>query len=108
MLDCVGLEQPEGSRLSGDRPYRSVLDHCQMAWVDFKEFARSATHGAVIHILMQLQSHYPLVDLRRVATGYAQGTDAEKIAMLEDGAEEPVKGLAEDVKLFSEGWSSTP
>ena len=37
VLDCVGLEQPEGAR---------------PAWVDFKEFTRSATHGAIIHALV--------------------------------------------------------
>ena len=41
-----------------------------------------------------------------MATGYAQGTDAEKIARLEDDAEEPTKSLAEDVELFGEGGSS--
>ena len=28
MLDCVGLEQPEGARLPSDGPYRSVMDRC--------------------------------------------------------------------------------
>jgi len=48
VLDCVGLEQPEGAR---------------PAWVDFKEFTRSATHGAVVHAVAYLRSHYPSVDL---------------------------------------------
>ena len=108
MLDCVGLEQLEGGRLLGDEPYRSVMDHCWIAWADFKEFARSTTHGAIIHALAQLWSHYPSVDLRRVATGYAQGTDTEKIARLEGDVEEPVKRWAEDVELFGEGGSSAP
>ena len=43
-----------------------------------------------------------------MVTGYAQGTNAEKIATLEDDAEEPVKRLAEDVELFGEGESSAP
>ena len=68
----------------------------------------STTHGAIVHALTQLRSHYPSVDLQRVATGYAQGTNAEKIARLEDEAEEPVKRLVEDVKLFVEGESSAP
>ena len=38
-----------------------------------------------------------------MAIGYAQGTNAEKIARLENDAEEPVKRLAEDVELFVEG-----
>ena len=63
----------------------------------------SATHGAIIHALPQLRSHYPSVDLQRVATGYAQGTNTEKIARLEDDAEEPTKRLAKGVELFSEG-----
>ena len=57
-------------------------------------------------MLAELRSHYPLVDLQWVATGYAQGTNAEKIARLEDNAEEPTKRLSEDVKLFAEVESS--
>ena len=76
--------------------------------MDFKEFARSTAHGAIIHALTPLWSHYPLVDLRWVATGYAQGTDTEKIARLEDDAEELAKRLAKGVKLFGEGGSSAP
>ena len=77
-------------------------------WVDFKEFARSMAHGAIVHALTQLRSHYPLVDLQQVATRYAQGTNVEKIVRLEDDAEEPAKRLAEDVELFGEGESSAP
>ena len=51
VLDCVGLEPPEGARLLRDRPYRSVVDRCWTAWVDFKEFASSAAHGAMVHAL---------------------------------------------------------
>ena len=69
--DYVGLEQPEGARLPGDEPYQSVMDHCRIAWVDFKEFTCNTTHGAMVHALAQLWSHYPLVDLQRVASGYA-------------------------------------
>ena len=43
-----------------------------------------------------------------MVTGYAQGMDAEKIARLEDNEKEPVKRLAEDVKLFGEGGSGAP
>ena len=64
---------------------------------------RSAAHGAIVHALMQLWSHYPLVDLQRVVTRYARGMDANKIARLEDEVEELDKMLAEDVELFSEG-----
>ena len=77
-----------------------------MVWIDFKEFVHSTTHGAIIHALAQLKSHYPLVDLQRVVTGYAQGTNADKITKLEDDVEEPTKRLAEDVKLFGE-WESS-
>ena len=43
-----------------------------------------------------------------MVTGYARGTDADKIARLEDEVEEPAKRLAEDVELFGEGGSSAP
>ena len=108
MLDCVNLEQPKGARLPGDKSYRSVMDHCRTTWVDFKEFTRSVAHGAIVHALAYLRSHYPSVDLRWVATGYAQGTDAEKIARLEDDEEEPAKRLAKDVNLFGKVGSSAP
>jgi hypothetical protein len=63
-------------------------------------------HGVIIHALMQLRSHYPTVDLQRVATGYAQGTDAQKITKLEKEVEDPAKRLAEDVELFGNGEGS--
>ena len=74
--------------------------------MDFKEFVHSASHGAIIHALAQLKSHYPLMDLQRVATGYAQGMNVDKITKLEDDAEESTKRLAEDVELFGEEESS--
>jgi len=40
-------------------------------------------------------------------TGYAQGTNEDKITKLEDDIEEPAKRLAEDVELFGEWESST-
>jgi hypothetical protein len=63
-------------------------------------------HGAIIHALVQLCSHYLTVDLQRVAIGYAQGTDAQKITKLEEVAEEPAKRLAKDVELFGNGEGS--
>ena len=89
-------------------PYRSVVDRYRIAWMDFKEFMHSMAHGATVHALTQLRSHYPSMDLQRVATGYAQGTNAEKIARLEDNAKEPAKRLAKDVKLFVDGENSAP
>jgi hypothetical protein len=47
-----------------------------MAWLDIKEFTRYAAHGAMVHALAQLRSHYPSVDLQRVVTKYPQGMDA--------------------------------
>ena len=72
VLDCIGFEPSEGRELlPGDPPPRSILDRCRIVWSDFKEFAHSAAHGVVVHALAQLRSHYPLVDLQRVVTGYA-------------------------------------
>jgi hypothetical protein len=68
LLDNIGLPQPEGARLPRDDPYRLIIDRCRDAWSDFREFARSVAHGAIIHALMLLRSHYPTVDLQRVAT----------------------------------------
>ena len=65
-------------------------------------------HGSIIHALTQLRSQYPLVDLQWVVTGYVQGTNVEKIARLEEDAEEPTKRLAKDVELFVEGESYAP
>ena len=77
-------------------------------WVDFKEFTHNTAHRSIVHVLAQLRSHYPSMDLQMVVTGYAQGMDAEKIARLKDKAEEPAKRLAKDVELFVEGESSAP
>ena len=74
-----------------------------MEWTDFKEFTCSAAHGVIVHTLAMLRSHYPSIDLERVVTGYARGTNAAKIAKLEDEAKEPGKKLASDVNLFSKG-----
>ena len=76
--------------------------------MDFKKFTHSAAHGANVHVLAMLRSHYPLVDLERVVTGYARGTNAAKIAKLEDEAKEPGKKLACDIDLFGEGGNGPP
>ena len=76
--------------------------------MDFKEFMHSAAYGTVVHVLTQLRSHYPSVDLQWVVTGYAQGTIVEKIARLEEDAKEPAKRLDEGVELFVDGESSAP
>ena len=109
VLDCIGFEPSEGRELlPGDPRPQSILDRCRTVWSNFKEFAHGAAHGAVIHMLAELRSHYPLVDLQWVAIGYAQGTNAEKIARLEDEAKEPAKRLAEDVELFVDRESNAP
>ena len=88
VFECISFEPSKGRELlPGDPPPRSILDWCRMAWSDFKEFAHSATNGAVVHALAQLRSHYPVVDLQWVVTSYARGTDAMKIARLEDEEE---------------------
>ena len=52
VLDCIGFEPSKGRELLlRDLPPWSILDRCRMAWSDFKEFARSAAHGAFIHAL---------------------------------------------------------
>lgn len=51
LLDCVGLEQPGGALLPIDAPHCSVTDCCRTVWAEFKEFACSATHGAIVHAL---------------------------------------------------------
>jgi hypothetical protein len=66
MLDNIGLPQPEGARLPRRGPYRSIIDRCRDAWLDFREFSRNVSHRAVIHALAQLHSHYSTVDLQRV------------------------------------------
>lgn len=82
------------------------MERCRDAWSDFREFAHSMAHGAIVHALAQVRLHYPLVDLERVATGRARGTSNPQIANLEDGAEEPARRPAEDVELFGQGQGS--
>ena len=101
VLDCIGFEPSKGRELLPGNPRpRLILDRCHTTWLDFKEFARSAAHGAVIHALALLRSHYPTVDLQRVVTGYAHRIDAMRNARLEDEAKESTKSLARDVDLF--------
>lgn len=75
---------------------QSILDGCQRAWANFKEFTHRATQGAVIHVLVVPRSHYPSVKPD------ARGTSAAKITKLEDKVEEVVVKLASDVDLFGE------
>jgi len=88
VLDYIGFKPSKGRELLPRDPEpRSILDWCRTTRSNFKEFTRSATHGAVIHALAQLWSHYPLVDVQRVVTGYAHGIDATKITRLENKVE---------------------
>ena len=104
MLDYIGFALPEGTtQLLGDPLPRTIVDRGQTAWSDFKKFTRSAAHGAVVHVLAVLQSQYPSVKPEVIMTCFAQGTDAQKIAKLEDEAEEAAARLARDVDLFGEG-----
>ena len=80
-----------------------IMDQCQIVRSDFKEFTPSVAHGAVIHALTVLRLHYPLVKCKVIMTGFARGTDEQKIAKLEDEAEEAAVRLAGDVDLFGEG-----
>ena len=71
ILDCIGFVPPEGTtQLLGDPPSRTIVDQCQTTWLDFKEFTRSAAHGAVVHALVVLRLHYPSVKLKVIMTGY--------------------------------------
>ena len=52
VLDCISFEPPEASSwVLGDLPHQSITDRYHTVWADFKEFTRSATHGAIIHAL---------------------------------------------------------
>ena len=107
VLDCIGFTPPKGmTQLPDDPPPRTIMDQCQTAWSDFKEFMRSAAHGAIVHALMVLRSHYPLEKPKEIMTGYARGTDAQKTAKLEDEAVEAATRLARDIDLFGEGQGS--
>ena len=64
------------------------------------------SHGPCTHVAaVTLPFSGPI---KQVASGYAQGTNAEKIARLEDDVKEPAKRLAKDIELFDEGGSSAP
>ena len=79
------------------------MDQCWTVWMDFKEFIHNTAHGAIIHVLTVLQSHYPLVKPEVIMTGFAQGTNTQKVTKLEDEAEEVAAKLARDIDLFGEG-----
>jgi len=106
VLDCIGFVPSKGiAWLPGDPMPWTIVDRCQMAWSDFKEFTRSAAHGAVVHAFTVLRSHYPSMDLEQVVSSFARGMNATKITKLEDKAEEPVNRLAENIDLFDKGGS---
>ena len=90
-------------QLPGHLPHRPILDRCQRAWTDFKEFTRNAAQGAIIQALAVLRSHYPSVKPEVIMTGHAYGMNAAKITKLEDVAEEAAVKLAGDVDMFGEG-----
>ena len=104
MLNYVGFASHEGAtRLPGDLAPWTIVDQCQTVWMNFKEVTCSAAHWAVVHALIVLRSHYPLVKPEVLMTSFARGTDAQKTAKLEDKAEEAAVSLAGDVDLFNEG-----
>ena len=70
--------------------------------MDFKEFTHSANQGAIVHTLMVLWSHYPLVKPEVIMADFARGMNTQKIVKLEDEAEEVAAKLAGDVDLLSE------
>ena len=77
VLDYIDFVLPEGTtQLLGDPLPRTIVDRGQTAWSDFKKFTRSAAHGAVVHALAVLRSHYPSIKPEVVMTGFARGTDA--------------------------------
>ena len=78
-----------------------------MAWHDFKEFTHSAAHSAIVHALVLLQPHYPLVRPELIMTGYARETSVAKITKLEDEVEDVAGKLTEDVNLFGEEQNNT-
>ena len=107
MLDCISFAPPEGAtRLPSDQTPQTIVDQCRMAWMDFKEFTRSAAHGAVVHALVVLRSHCPSVKPEVIMIDFARGMNMQKIAKLEDEAEEAAVKLVGDVDLFGEGQDS--
>ena len=101
MLDYIDLEvapQPDG------RPPRldTIINRCKAAWENFKSFNRYATITAVIHALVVVQSHYPVIDLQAIGAGFTRGTGMVENQQLEDEVEDIAKKLAGDVDLFGE------
>ena len=80
-----------------------IMDQCQIVRSDFKEFTRSAAHGAVVLALVMLRSYYPSVKPKVIMTGFARAIDVQKTAKMEDEVEEAAARLVGDVGLFGEG-----
>ena len=79
VLDYIGFAPPKGATLLPGNPSpRTIVDRCQTPWSDFKEFTRSAAHGAVVHALAVLRSHYPSIKPEVVMTGFAEGRTHRK------------------------------
>ena len=71
-------------------------------WENFKGFNHDAVVSVVMHALVMVWSHYPVINLQAIGAGFARGTGAMKQEQLKDEVEDAAKKLAGNVDLFSE------
>jgi hypothetical protein len=92
------LEQPDAAGRPAC-PY-TIVEKYRNSLSAFKQYVRDACEYVGAHILGVVRSHYPGVDLRRLAAGVSAKTSEEQAEDLRDSSRETAKAMISDVNLF--------
>ena len=100
VLDLIGAEpmQPDAASRPA-HPY-TIVERCRNSLSAFKQYVGEAYEYVGAHILGVVRSHYPGVDLRRLAAGVLANTSEEQVEDLRDSSLETAKTMVSDVNLF--------
>ena len=100
ILDLIGLE-PEQPDAAG-RPARpdTIIDRCRNSLSAFKQYIEDAYEYVGAHVLGVVRSHYPNVDLWRLAAGVSSNTSEQRAEELRESSRETVRAMIADVNLF--------
>jgi hypothetical protein len=99
VLDLIGAEptQPDAAGRPA-HPY-AIVERCRNSLSAFKQYIGEACEYVGAHIQGVVRSHYPGVDLRRLAAGVAENTSEERAEDLRDSSLETAKTMVSDVNL---------
>ena len=71
-------------------------------WENFKSFNHDTTIYVMMHTLVMVRSHYPMINLQAIGARFARGTGGTRQEQLKDEVEDAAKKLAGEVDLFGE------